>query len=289
MWNFTFDRENDQHPINLTLPGLDNIEFSRSKAGQFRPFHVHSECHILFCIAGKGFLKLGDQEISLLPGTLALIRPGIPHSCGSTEGWFEFWGVSFYSSGEADTITRDFLDSETYLADFSKYMDYVRGAFSFLHDLCGSSVTNRTSVPDIRTQFYSLLFFSRKMLLDHPIPRELPGVLPLQDMMLWISEHYREDLSLEILSKKFSISASHLSRLFYQSFGISPINYLIDVRLNKAKDLLIFSDLPAGEIAEQVGYTNVYHFSNLFRKRIGLTPQEFRILCRNNEPDSWPE
>ena len=48
------------------------------------------------------------------------------------------------------------------------------------------------------------------------------------------------------------------------------------------KDLLIFTDKPVYEIAASVGYENVYHFSNLFSKRIGPTPQEFREYCRQN-------
>ena len=122
------------------------------------------------------------------------------------------------------------------------------------------------------------------ILEDHPVKIPVPADLPMRDVLHWIMDHYSEEITLDRLSREFAMSSSHLSRNFYQSFRISPINYLIDYRLSKAKDLLIFTNKPVYEIAAEVGYQNVYHFSNLFSKRIGPTPQEFRDYCRANTP-----
>ena len=284
MWTFTFDRETEQYDQIKALPGLDLIEYARSSGGQFRPFHTHDEFHILYCTEGSGYLRLNDVEIDLLPGRLAVIRPEVLHSCGTRDSKRAFWGISFYPSAKGDPLSDFFLQCKTLTADFSGYLDYLTGIFSLILDICGEDGKDHSRPADVRMHTYSLLYFTRMMLQSNPVAIPEPRDLPMRAVLQWIMEHYNEDINLERLSREFAMSSSHLSRSFYQSFRVSPINYLIDYRLSKAKDLLIFTDKPVYEIAASVGYENVYHFSNLFSKRIGPTPQEFREYCRQIVP-----
>ena len=284
MWTFHFDRDKEISDQVRTLPLLDLIEYSKSKGGQYRPFHTHDEFHVLYCTEGSGFLRLNDVDIELSPGRLAVIRPEVLHSCGSSDNDLTFWGISFIPSAGMDMLSEYFLHCSALTADFSPYMDYLSGIASVLLNLCGESGQDQSHLEDVRMHCYSLLSFTRMVLEDHPIQIPVPGDLPMRDVLHWIMDHYAEEITLDRLSHEFAMSSSHLSRSFFQSFRVSPINYLIDYRLSKAKDLLIFTDMPVYEIAAKVGYQNVYHFSNLFSKRIGPTPQEFREYCRKNTP-----
>ncbi|WJH32808.1 helix-turn-helix domain-containing protein [Paenibacillus sp. CC-CFT747] len=93
----------------------------------------------------------------------------------------------------------------------------------------------------------------------------------------YIQSHYRHsDLSLNYLSDHFRVSVSHLSKMFKEYTGSNFIDYLMEIRIEKAKELLAGSQEKIRDIAEAVGYTNVNSFTRIFKKITGLTPSEFR-------------
>lgn len=102
------------------------------------------------------------------------------------------------------------------------------------------------------------------------MPESVAGILRL------IDKRYAEKLTLEHLAKTFSVNKYHLAKEFKKHTGFSPGEYIINVRITRAKELLKYSDLPVAAIAEQVGIDNVSHFINLFRDRVEQTPLAFR-------------
>jgi YesN/AraC family two-component response regulator len=93
----------------------------------------------------------------------------------------------------------------------------------------------------------------------------------------YMSLHYgHSGLSLNLLSEEFAVSPNHLSKLFKQSTGVNFVDYLIAVRMQEAKRLLLANQATVNQIAEQVGYTNVTSFMRSFKKYSGMTPSEFR-------------
>lgn len=91
----------------------------------------------------------------------------------------------------------------------------------------------------------------------------------------YLEAHHSEDISLDSLSSSMYISPTYMSKLFKQETGDSPINYLISVRMEKAKELLTNQELTIKEVATSVGYQDAYHFSKLFKKWTGTSPREF--------------
>ncbi|RXZ81291.1 AraC family transcriptional regulator [Paenibacillaceae bacterium] len=106
----------------------------------------------------------------------------------------------------------------------------------------------------------------------------------IDNVMLYIQMHYmRSDLSLNLLASEFHLSVSHLSKLFKEQEECNFIDYLMDTRMNKAKQLLQETEEKIRDIAEQVGYTNVNSFVRIFKKMTGLTPTEFRERARQEK------
>ncbi|MBO4547171.1 MAG: helix-turn-helix transcriptional regulator, partial [Treponema sp.] len=83
-------------------------------------------------------------------------------------------------------------------------------------------------------------------------------------------------LSVPDLAKNANMSVSNFNRLFTKEVGMSPQNYLIDVRLNKSIKLLRRNDLSVSEIAEQCGFYSLSHFSAVFKKAHDMSPTEYR-------------
>ncbi|MZQ86472.1 helix-turn-helix domain-containing protein [Paenibacillus sp. 5J-6] len=90
-----------------------------------------------------------------------------------------------------------------------------------------------------------------------------------------IRSEYQTDISLDLCADRLGISSSGLSKLFLQVTGIYFVDYLTKTRLDRAKELLIGSELKMQEIAVQVGYQPTY-FNRIFKKMAGMTPKDFR-------------
>ena len=93
----------------------------------------------------------------------------------------------------------------------------------------------------------------------------------------YIDVHYQnEDLDLKEVAEKVHITPSYVSTLFKKYNDINFSDYVIRVRMKKAKELLVHFSLKAYEIAESVGYPNTQYFSVTFKKYTGVTPMEYR-------------
>jgi two-component system response regulator YesN len=93
----------------------------------------------------------------------------------------------------------------------------------------------------------------------------------------YLAQHYANpELSLNEVASQVNLSASHFSVVFSQEAGQTFKEYLTEIRINKAKELLRMTSLRSADIAYQVGYNDPHYFSSVFKKNIGLSPIEFR-------------
>ncbi len=92
----------------------------------------------------------------------------------------------------------------------------------------------------------------------------------------YIQENYSRDISLDEVSKEVNVSPYYFSKLFKEEAGENFIEYLTNIRMEKAKEMLRDEDLSIKEIGYQVGYTDPNYFSRIFKKQTEMTPREFR-------------
>jgi AraC-like DNA-binding protein len=126
------------------------------------------------------------------------------------------------------------------------------------------------------------------MIVTHCYTETIPGAtLGQNDSILqvkqYIDEHYAEAITAEDLASMSHCSKGHLFRAFKKSFRISPLAYQQDLRFEAAQRLLRFTSLRCYEIAQRVGYANIYYFHRQFRKRMGLTPRQYRQSTRREK------
>lgn len=104
------------------------------------------------------------------------------------------------------------------------------------------------------------------------------AVHPAQQAVKFIQDHLSENLSLKRIAAEVHISPPHLVRLFRAELQHSPHEYIIQVRMNRAKHLLKTTTLPIKTIAAEVGYGSESSFTGAFTERIGISPRKFRDL-----------
>lgn len=102
----------------------------------------------------------------------------------------------------------------------------------------------------------------------------------------YINQNYNKEISLNGIADKLNLDSSYVSRLFKQKTGVKFMEYLISLRIEKAKDLLIHSSLSVKDIGKTVGYNNTHSFIRIFKKNEGLTPGKFREKNNPKELDS---
>ena len=78
-----------------------------------------------------------------------------------------------------------------------------------------------------------------------------------------------------VLARECNISEIYFRKIFTEEYKLSPKQYLIEVRINKAKQLLTDGFLKINAVASQCGFTNQYHFSRIFKEKTGFTPTEY--------------
>ncbi|HEY0108894.1 MAG TPA: AraC family transcriptional regulator [Fibrella sp.] len=100
--------------------------------------------------------------------------------------------------------------------------------------------------------------------------------LQLRTVLNYIHTHLSEKITVEQLAALQQLNADYFSRRFQRLLGIRPIDYIINKRLERAQLLMTTSSLPLQIIAEQVGITDIYYFSRLFKRRFGIPPGQYR-------------
>jgi two-component system response regulator YesN len=108
--------------------------------------------------------------------------------------------------------------------------------------------------------------------------KEQEETRPIRLAKQYIQENYMKPISLEDISNIVGFSPTYFSTLFKKVSGTNFVDYLTETRVNKAKELLRETNLNIAEICEQVGYSDLKHFTKSFRKNTGLKPSEYRKL-----------
>ncbi|MCG7408645.1 response regulator [Paenibacillus sp. ACRRX] len=96
------------------------------------------------------------------------------------------------------------------------------------------------------------------------------------DIAKYVEQHYHEELSLQDMATRFYVSREYISRKFKQQFGINLSDYLTSIRTEKAKLLLLNPHLRISQVAAMVGIQDEKYFSKVFKKQVGVSPNEYR-------------
>lgn len=125
---------------------------------------------------------------------------------------------------------------------------------------------------EIRKAYESSGFFEAN---ENPHPDE-----QITQIQIWLQDNYHRDILFPQVGERFGMSVRTLNRRFKNALGKTPLDYLQEIRINIAKDLLKTSNLSIGEIADKVGYQDTTYFTTLFKKHLATTPNAYRDTVR---------
>ena len=145
----------------------------------------------------------------------------------------------------------------------------------FIQRLFGKEIANhveRHFSHEIRRAYEASGFFEQEY-NRHPDEN-------ITQIQIWLQDNYYREINMLQLAEKFGMSTRTLNRRFKIALGISPLQFLQEIRINIAKDLLKTSNLSISEIVEKVGYQDIGFFTTLFKKHMATTPVNYRETVR---------
>lgn len=247
------------------------------------PLHRHSFFEICYVLDGSGSYEDDKSVYELQKGALFCSRPGIWHQIRSETG-LELFFVAFELMEErsSDIACRQFRSWSEYssvLAASEEAQlsgDIWKAIFQCIQLPKAISRNLLTSL--CMSLFYSFLQgLSKNTSIEmEQIVEESEEQRHLERARRYIEDNLSSALRVDQVAQDLFISSRHLSRIFQNLLGQTPVQYIQERRIQLAKELLLHSDLPIKDIANRIGYESVHYFTRVFSRLLGVSPAQFR-------------
>lgn len=254
--------------------------------------HDHDYVEISYILSGKGRYHVDGKEFDVTAGDLVICNPGVKHThivCNPKEPTIEF------ISGFTDFHFVNMAPNTIELPDKSNVLHTTGELKQEITKHCYAMLAEKESKQIGR--YFMLKAHLMQILLM--VIREISDVDKTEQkgcnfetynknyvvnrIINYLNENYEHKISLEQIAHNMYLSPVYISKIFKEETGESPINYLIKIRLEKAREILQNSESGSiKSIANQVGYDDVYHFSKLFKKYYGISPLHYRKKINKN-------
>jgi AraC-like DNA-binding protein len=250
-----------RHPVDH----LVNLENGR----------VLSAYQFVFVTEGRGLFECerSPKRQRVEPGTIIIVFPGIWHryapdpEVGWVEQWLECSGAIFDRAQNAG-----YLKPEHSLLRVGLLPDLLR-SFDYCHALAQQHSPGLQSLlSTMGLHLLSLVLETRHA--KHEASRSTDE--KVRQGQVHLANRYSERLNVEQLANGLKVSYSSFRQAFKQRTGTSPKQYQLQIRLQKAQDLLVNTSKTVAEIAEILGFNSAFHFSKQFKNRVGLAPNAWR-------------
>lgn len=233
-----------------------------------------SEYQILYISKGQGIFEsevTGQRKI--IAGDVIILFPNIWHRFKPlfNVGWDEYW-IEFDGDLIQQIHTREFLKPENPLISIGFPEDIVDNFLKVINMLIEERPGFQYIASGILIQILGQLFATKKY-------QSFNGKIvenQIRQAKLMILENMHSTISQENIAKNIGMGYSLYRKKFKEYTGISPAQFQINLRINKAKELLISSSKPLKELANSLGFESSDYFFRLFKQKTGFTPSNFR-------------
>lgn len=248
-------------------------------------YHTHEFPEIGIILSGQGLYHLNDEYVPVSEGDVLFFNPGIGHE--SVIRAPEDCRMEFFV-GFSDVAFNGMRRNHIELKDGGNILHTKgrtrRAIFRICEEMEKENIARRPG------RYFMLKSYLVQLLLII-VREQLEQVEPLEGREFeyggkketaeqiadYLDEHYAEKISLDQIAENMYLSPFYISKIFKSEIGESPIHYLIRIRLEKARELLEKKpELSISDVAERVGYEDVYHFSKLFKKTYGVSPSRIK-------------
>ncbi|MBR3470051.1 MAG: helix-turn-helix domain-containing protein [Lachnospiraceae bacterium] len=251
-------------------------------------YHCHNHLEMAFVLSGKGKYHIEGEIYDIAEGDLMIFNPGIRHQAlflkqvetPTTEFFVGFTDVQFPG-----------VCPNHVPVPGGGYVIHTKGELrQRIFKICSSMEAEKATKRQGR--YFMLKAYLMQLLIlvmreqcepekpvDSYVFESTNKKYVVEKILTYFEDHYSEKISLDQIAENMYLSPFYVSKIFKSETGDAPIQHLIKIRLEKAKELLEKGEAQSvQEVAAMVGYDDAYHFSKLFKKRFGITPTQARRL-----------
>ena len=254
-------------------------------------WHWHSELEFVEILQGAIECHIGEEIIELREGDTFFINSGVIHKYQASKVCREkqcmFSDILFLPEIIAPNFS---LIYEKYVRPIVLYgkpflvmrqtqawEEPVQNLYHHIVNVCLdeedlTELRIQAGVSELWTRLFHYLYREESEQQEN---KNILAQARLRKMMQFIWDHFHEKITLDDIAASANISKSAALRCFRSGMQTSPVGYLNNFRLNRAKELLLTSHSTVSEIAVSVGFDNVGYFDRVFRRTFGLTPKQF--------------
>jgi AraC-like DNA-binding protein len=240
------------------------------------PTHFHHEWSLSLIKSGSEIIQSNNLEFQLHSDSLILLPPYLPHANkGHQNAGWEY--ASLYINKEA--VQSIISGIYSYLPkghDSSYTISYNKELVNIFKQIIGKELTDSERELKIKKIIFSLL--SEKETFDHNNSNKKIARKQINEIISFLKQNCEKKITLDDLSDQYKLDKYKLLRSFRASTGLTPQNYLTALRIEASKQLL-FQRFPLVEVALETGFYDQSHFTNTFKKYVGVSPLSYQNNC----------
>ena len=255
--------------------------------------HWHYFIEILYMTKGNAYIEVGTDNYVLEEGDLMFIHAEQHHAIYSTGKLPIQYGVLKFNAGHLN-IANSSLPKISHILQMAFDSPTISGYFSKesishipikqLFDSCVHVVSDKQFGYDVLAHSYYCLIVMELIKLwiqqgfqikQHPSVSKISEVLA--NILEYMNNHVQEPLKVEQLASMCNMSYSYFAKAFKQYYGQTCKDYLLTIRLQRAEDLLRFTDYDLNYISQESGFSDCSHFIKNFKAKYGMTPKQYRL------------
>lgn len=251
------------------------------------PHHFHEHLEFLYIVAGEASIECGSTTMKASAGDLIVVNSNELHYGVSLSPDLYYYAliadISLLHSQSVDAAETKFITPiiqnrlllQNYIGDDSKVSSCMLAIVNELeHREFGYELA-------IKSELYRLLTLLLRghvatVLTQDEYAERMKNIERFAPVFQHIEQHYKEELSVDMLAAMANLSRYHFSRLFKELSGHTVTEYITTTRLGQADYLLRHSPLTVSEIAVATGFNDIYYFSRTFKKHKKVSPSSLR-------------
>lgn len=248
------------HDINPFICGWHYCDRGHSFGPAIREYYL-----IHYILTGKGCFERAGTTYNLTHGNLFLIRPRelTFYKADMETPWNYVW-IGFHGALASKLIEETYFNNNPTI--------YSPGCESIFKDMMRAEKMNQTAELYLCGKIFELFAFLKEMMSE----KNQQSLNYAQRAEHYIQSNYMNKLSITGIAKMLGIDRRYLFRVFTEYTGMSPMQYLVNYKLEKAAQLLMQCDVTVSEAARSCGYSDTFNFSKMFKKKHGVSPSGYK-------------
>lgn len=231
---------------------------------------------LIYCTDGKGWYMMYGKKYEVRENQFIIIPPNVPYSFGADEKdpWTIYW---LHFRGKL--ISSFLLPSPSPFSILPNECSRMQERIELFEEIYSCYSLGYIKEYMTYTSMCLYLFLASFLWIEQYRHIKIPSIkeYPFSSKVIhYMQENIEKGLSLEQLSSYFKYSPSHFSMLFNKETGVSPISYFIRLKMQKACQYLVLTNLKLNEIATKLGFEEPAYFTRIFTKIMGISPSAYR-------------